>query len=131
MAWSPEQYLKFQRERFQPFEDCLALVERRPGLSVVDLGRGTGDLTLKLADALPGSTVTGIDSSPEMLDKARAHARDGVRFQRGTIEEMRGAWDLVFSHAAVQWVDDHRALVPRLLGLVRPGGQLVVQLPSS
>ncbi len=131
MAWEPAQYLKFQKERFAPFEDCLALVERRAALSVVDLGCGTGELTRRLADALPDADVTGIDSSPEMLDKARAQERPGVRFSRGTIEETRGTWDLVFSHAAIQWVDDHRALVPRLLELVRPGGQLVVQLPSN
>jgi trans-aconitate 2-methyltransferase len=39
--------------------------------------------------------------------------------------------DLVFSHAAIQWVDDHPALIPRLLGLVRPGAQFVVQPPSN
>ena len=47
------------------------------------------------------------------------------------IEAVDGVWDLVFSHAALQWVDDHEALMPRLLSRVAPGGQLVVQMPSN
>ena len=131
MPWNPKQYHKFQNERFAPFEDLLALVKIREGLRVIDLGCGTGELTRRLADALPKSEVVGIDSSLEMLERARAQAREGLRFERGSIETIEGEWDLVFSHAAIHWIDDHRSLVPRLLSLVRPDGQLAVQLPSN
>jgi trans-aconitate 2-methyltransferase len=100
-------------------------------MRVVDLGCGTGELTARLAEALPGSLVTGIDSSGEMLEHAKQYERAGLRFAPGSIEAVEGEWDLVFSHAAIQWVDDHPSLIPRLLGLVRPGGQLAVQLPSN
>ena len=131
MPWSPERYHQYRNERFAPFEDLLALVKIRDGLKVVDLGCGTGELTRRLADNLPGSEVVGIDSSPEMLERARPQARDRLRFELASIEKVEGAWDLVFSHAALQWVDDHRSLIPRLLSLVLPNGQLVVQLPSN
>jgi trans-aconitate 2-methyltransferase len=98
-------------------------------MRVIDLGCGTGELTAKLQDALPGCQVLGVDSSAEMLSRARP--REGLTFERRRIEEVDGQWDLVFSHAAIHWVDDHAALVPRLLGLVEPGGQLVVQQPSN
>ena len=131
MPWSPEQYHKFQAERFLPFADLLGMVQIRPNLTAVDLGCGTGELTARLADALPQSAVTGIDSSDTMLAKAAALTRPGLDFQRGDLAQTSGAWDLVFSHAAVQWVDDHERLIPRLFGLVRPGGQLVIQQPSN
>ena len=70
MPWNPDQYHKFQSERAAPFYDLLALVDVRPNLKVVDLGCGTGELTRQLADALPNSDVTGLDSSEQMLDKA-------------------------------------------------------------
>ena len=131
MAWDPALYEKFRSERGAPFVDALALVTRRPGLSVIDLGCGTGELTQKLADALPDSDVIGIDASDEMLARSALYARPGLRFEKARIEEASGRWDLVFSHAAIQWVDDHERLVPRLFGLVAAGGQLVVQLPSN
>ncbi|HKR02024.1 MAG TPA: methyltransferase domain-containing protein [Pyrinomonadaceae bacterium] len=131
MPWSPGQYHQFQSDRFAPFDDLLGLTKIREGMRVVDLGCGTGELTRRLADALPGSEVLGIDSSPEMLARANEQARDGLRFRIDSIEAVDGEWDLVFSHAAIHWVDDHRSLVPRLFSCVRPNGQLVVQLPSN
>lgn len=131
MPWNPEQYHQFQAARFAPFEDLFDLVKVRAGMSVVDLGCGTGELTRRLAEQLPGSEVVGVDSSPEMLERAGALANERVRFELGSIEAVEGSWDLVFSHAAIHWVEAHRALVPRLLSLVRPSGQLAVQLPSN
>jgi trans-aconitate 2-methyltransferase len=131
MPWNPDRYDQFQKERFQPFDDLFRLVKLREGMRVVDLGCGTGELTGRLADALPASDVTGIDSSPEMLARALKYKRRGLRFEPGTIESVAGQWDLVFSHAAIQWIDDHSSFIPRLFGLVRPGGQLAVQLPSN
>ncbi|MDQ2808227.1 MAG: methyltransferase domain-containing protein [Chloroflexota bacterium] len=134
MPWNPEQYLQFEAERAAPFVDLLALVRVRPSLRVIDLGCGTGELTRRLADALPDSSVLGVDNSPEMLARAAGLVRPGLAFAERSIEAtLAGAeqWDLVFSHAAIQWVPDHATLVPALLGLVAPGGQLAVQLPSN
>jgi trans-aconitate 2-methyltransferase len=131
MPWNPTTYEKFKTQRAAPFEDLLALIERRPGMRVIDLGCGTGELTRQLADALPDSDVIGIDSSQEMLARTREFARPGLRFEIGNLEEVSECYDLVFSHAAIQWVDDHETLIPRLLAMVTPGGQLAVQLPSN
>lgn len=131
MPWDPAQYHKFQAQRAAPFEDLLALIRVRDGLRVVDLGCGTGELTARLADHLPNSDVVGIDSSREMLSKAAQHQRPGLRFEQASIEDVSGEWDLVFSHAAVQWVDDHTTLIPRLFAMVAPGGQIAVQMPSN
>lgn len=132
MPWDPKQYHKFQAERSAPFFDLLALVEVRPNLKVVDLGCGTGELTRHLA-ALPGSQVTGIDSSAQMLDAARAasHAGLNLRFELGDQARLRGDWDLIFSNAALQWSEQHRHLIPRLYERLNPGGQIAVQVPSN
>ncbi len=131
MVWNPEQYLKFQSSRFAPFDDLVQLIRLRPGLRVVDLGCGTGELTAKLRGLLPDSQVVGLDSSPEMLVKAGVLTQPGLTFQPGTVEAVTGVWDLVFSHAVLHWVDDHPHLIPRLLQLVVPGGQLAVQMPAN
>ncbi len=136
MPWNPDRYHQFQKERSAPFEDALALVTVRAGLRVVDLGCGTGELTRRLADALPDCDALGLDSSAEMLAKAAPHARPGLRFEQGSIEDFASGegeadYDLIFSHAALQWVDDHQRLIPRLFQRVRSGGQFVAQMPHN
>ena len=131
MPWDPVQYEKFKKERAAPFEDLLAMINVRENMSVIDLGCGPGPLTLRLAGELPGSDVLGIDSSAAMLEQAADLVRPGLRFEQRAIEDVEGEWDLVFTHAAIQWLPGHAALIPRLLSLVRPGGQLAVQLPSN
>jgi trans-aconitate 2-methyltransferase len=131
MPWDPERYHKFQSQRSAPFYDLLALVERHPKLNVVDLGCGTGELTRQLADSLPDSNVLGIDSSSEMLEKSGPFARPSLRFERGDQSELQGAWDLIFSNAALHWSEDHYRLIPSLYEHLNPGGQMAIQMPSN
>jgi trans-aconitate 2-methyltransferase len=128
-TWEPDQYERFERERAQPFWDLLALVEAVPGGRAVDLGCGTGALTAELHRRVGASSTVGVDSSAAMLD--RAPEVDGLRFELGDIRTFDGAYDLVFSNAALQWVDDHPPLFARLAGALRPGGQLAVQMPAN
>ena len=131
MPWDPKQYHKFQAERSAPFFDLLNLMEVRPNLKVVDLGCGTGELTRQLADVLPNSDVTGLDSSTQMLEKARAFASPGLHFEQGDQARLTGEWDVIFSNAALQWSENHAELMPYLYERLKPGGQIAVQVPSN
>lgn len=134
MAWDPDVYEIFKQERSAPVNDLIALVNKKPGLQVIDLGCGTGELTKKLADSLQDATVTGIDSSGEMLSGSQKFSSNNIRFEQRTIEEqiaLPAKWDLVFSNAAIQWVDDHEKLLPGIISIIQPGGQLLIQLPSQ
>lgn len=131
--WSPEQYNRFRRERMQPFEDLVGLVSPAPGMAILDLGCGTGELTAILAERFPESMVTGIDTSPEMLAQAQARTSDRVRFDQADIAAFDGfgAYDLVFSNAAFQWVPDNEGLMARILSQMKPGAQFAVQMPKN
>lgn len=134
MAWNPDTYNKFKSERFAPFYDSLNLITIRAGIDVIDLGCGTGELTRKLADALPESKVLGVDFSQEMLNDSKAFGNEQVHFELRTIEEqvnLDTKYDLVFSNAAIQWVYSHEELLPKIIAMVKPGGQLVIQLPNQ
>ena len=127
-TWDPRQYDKFQREREQPFYDLLAMI--RPGnrMRIVDLGCGTGKLTRVLHETLQARETIGIDRSASMLAASReAPAVDGLHFEEGTIEafagrgksgkkdtrlaQKTGTPDVIFSNAALHWVEDHDALI--------------------
>ena len=133
MSWNPQQYERFKAERRQPFDDLLALVDRRPNLRVVDLGCGTGELTRELHDTLGAADTLGVDSSAAMLEKAAAVANASLRFVQAEIEQFapEQAVDLIFSNAALHWVDDHESLFARLATFLATGGQLAVQMPAN
>jgi len=131
MPWNPDLYQKFQSQRAAPFYDLLSLVDVRPNLKVIDLGCGSGELTKQLADTLPNSHVTGLDSSPQMLEKAASFANSNLVFQQGDQSTLTGEWDLIFSNAALQWSENHAELIPNLFNKLKPGGQLAVQVPSN
>jgi trans-aconitate 2-methyltransferase len=132
-AWDPRQYERFREERREPFLDLLGLVRPRPGMRVVDLGCGTGELTRLLHERLGARETLGIDRSPAMLAKSEGFAAPGLRFAAGDLEALPAvaAWDLVFSNAAFHWVPDHPALLARLTAALLPGGQLAFQVPAN
>ncbi len=133
MAWNPAQYDRFREERSQPFVDLLAMVERAPRMRVVDLGCGTGALTKRLHVELEAAETLGIDSSEAMLAKSKESEASGLSFELGVIEDFAeaAAYDLVFSNAALHWVDHHEALFSRMTRALRPSGQLAVQMPAN
>jgi trans-aconitate 2-methyltransferase len=131
--WDPALYERFAAEREQPFHDLADLVEARPGMRVLDLGCGTGRLTRGLHKRLGAVRTLGVDSSGSMLAESAAFAGDGVSFQLGDLSELHepSTWDLVFSNAALQWVEDHPSALERLARLLAPGGQLAIQVPAN
>ncbi len=134
MAWNPELYDQFKKERSAPFFDLLKLVIPKDNLKVIDLGCGTGELTSELPGYLPGSKITGIDSSAEMLEKAKRFETGQLKFYQKSIEEQLEAnetFDLIISNAAIQWCDHHEKLFPEIISKINKGGQLAVQIPSN
>ena len=134
MAWNPEKYNEFKSVRYKPFFDLVAPIEDKPGMEVIDLGCGTGELTAMLAEKLTDAQVLGVDSSAEMLAEAAQFGKERLTFEQKTIEEVIQSgkkWDLIFSNAAIQWVDNHKQLFPAILGMLKPGGQIAVQMPCQ
>ena len=132
-AWNPGQYERFAGERSQPFFDLAAMVQPLEGGRAVDLGCGTGALTARLPALVGASEVLGLDSSAAMLADAAAHAGERVRFVEGDLATFHepGAWDLLFSNAALHWAPDHAAVLARWTESLRPGGQVAVQVPAN
>lgn len=131
-TWDPHQYELYKDERSRPFFDLLHRIPDRGYRNIVDLGCGSGELTRSLAERWPQARVLGLDSSPEMLRASASFAVPGrLEFRLGNIADFDVPHDLIFSNAALQWLDGHDRLIPRLAGLVQPRGCLAVQMPAN
>jgi trans-aconitate 2-methyltransferase len=134
VAWDPGAYLRFGGERARPFSDLMTRVRATAPRTVVDLGCGEGALTASLAQRWPGASVTGVDSSPEMLAAAAAHAVAGrVAFVAGDVRTWTAdrPVDVLVSNAALHWVPEHPRLLGRWAAQLAPGGELAVQVPGN
>ena len=131
-TWDPQLYRKFERQRDEPFAELVAML-RAPLMDarVVDLGCGDGRLSARLHDILSPRSTVGVDSSQAMLREVPS--REGLEFVKGDLRQFLepGRWDVIFSHGALQWVDDQRGLFTDICQALRPGGQLAIQMPAN
>jgi trans-aconitate 2-methyltransferase len=133
MSWSAAQYSKFENERSRPVRDLLAHVPNTTVANAVDIGCGPGNSTEQLQKRYPDATVTGMDSSADMIEAARKRL-PGIRFDIEDITQWRGRgspFDVILANAVLQWVPDHPSLFPALFARLAPGGSLAVQMPHT
>jgi tRNA (cmo5U34)-methyltransferase len=109
--WTPETYLERIRSRVPRYdelqEQAIAAIPFAPE-RVLELGMGTGETTRRLIEAYPDAWVVGLDSSPDMVFRARA-TYDDVQLARMEDPLPDGPWDLVISVLSVDQLDDNQA----------------------
>ncbi len=99
---------------------------------ILDLGCGDGKVTAELAAAVPRGSVTGADASPAMIEFANKTFSpatfSNVRFRAMDARKIKfeRQFDLVFSNAALHWVDDHEAILRGASSVLKLGGRLVI-----
>lgn len=135
-SWDPAQYGAFLDWRTRPSRDLVQRIDLASPRRIIDLGCGPGNSTALCAERWPAASIIGLDSSPEMIESARALQPDR-QWKVGDI----GAWarqpedgaermDLIFSCAALQWVDDHADVFPRLIRKLTSDGVFAVHMPA-
>lgn len=151
-TWDPNRYLTYADERGRPFVDLLQRVAADAPRTVVDIGCGPGNLTVLLRERWPEAQVTGLDSSAEMIERAR-HDQPGIDFEVADLRDWatsghnvstgaRSAGsageqepgrqvDVLVSNATLQWVPGHLDLLPALVARVTPGGWFAFQVPGN
>jgi len=98
----------------------------QPGESILDLGCGDGQLTLRLAAT--GARLTGVDLSPEMVAAARARGVDAHQGSADSLPFADQSFHAVFSNAALHWVRDQDAMMVQVRRVLLPGGRFVAEM---
>ena len=130
MRWDPAQYARYADERSRPFFDLIGRIGAEAPRRVVDLGCGSGELTLTLADRWPGAEVSGLDASDEMIARAPAGCR--VRFSVADAATFDASGtDVLVSNAMLQWLPHHLDHLARWAEALAPGGWLAFQVPAN
>ena len=137
-VWDANLYLKFADARMRPALDLMGRLDpanaARPGHAIYDLGCGAGNISRILAERFPGAPVVGIDSSEQMLEKARSQTADPrVSFAKGDLAHFKpdAPPSILYSNAAYQWLPGHIDMFPGLMKLLPSGGQLAIQMPRN
>ena len=130
MTWDPDVYESYADHRLRPGVELLRRIPSVHPRRVVDLGCGTGRLTAELARRWPEARVEGVDSSEAMLDRAQVGTVTWVEADIRDWEPDEPV-DVIYSNAALHWLDDHPDLFRRLAAHVASGGVFAVQMPGN
>ncbi len=155
LAWNPADYAANSAVQLSWARELLGRLHLRGDEHLLDVGCGDGKITAEIARALPRGAVVGMDASAEMIAFARKMfpvsrhsnldfqvcdareietlvgrvtpcAPDARQPRAGGQKTARPTFDVVFSNAALHWVDDHEAILHGAAACLKPGGRLVV-----
>ena len=129
--WNPGAYARFRDLRARPAHDLMMAVRSVGGGDVIDLGCGNGAIGPSLRERFVGHRVIGVDGSPAMLAKAGETGAYDALVETDIADWSVERAGLIFSNAALHWLDGHEAMFPRLAGMLATGGTLAVQMPHQ
>lgn len=111
-------------------EDFIARLELKPGMRVVDVACGSGNLAMPAARA--GAIVTGVDIATNLLEQARARAESEgltIQFDEGDAENLPyddAAFDVVVSMFGAMFAPRPELVAAELVRVCRPGGRIAM-----
>lgn len=132
--WNAELYSEFLKDRTQPSIDLANRITIENPKSIIDIGCGPGNSTEVLKKRFPNARVIGADLSKDMIKTAESNHKDieFIQFDASRdFEKLNEKFDVVFSNACIQWVPDHKKLLPEMMSILNDGGVLAVQTPMN
>jgi trans-aconitate methyltransferase len=133
-TWNPADYNKSSPFQHKLAQELIAKLALSGNSRVLDIGCGDGRVTAEIARTVSEGSVTGVDSSPEMIQFARDHfprrEYQNLSFTLIDARELRFSeeFDLVFSNAALHWIPDHRQVLAGIARSLCPGGRMLIQM---
>lgn len=130
MEWNSSLYDKKHDFVAEYGKGLLEFIPKNNDQTILDLGCGTGTLTVQLADL--GSKVVGVDSSQNMIDKAQKQFGNIEFFVCDALAlPFDEEFDIVFSNAVFHWISDHNTLLKNIYKALKPQGLLVCEFGAN
>ncbi|NVM05080.1 MAG: methyltransferase domain-containing protein [Candidatus Helarchaeota archaeon] len=136
-AWKAELY---DSKSFAQFEIGMKLINElniKNGEKILDIGCGTGRLTMEIAKKNPGGLVIGLDNSQDMIDKANFNLKNwglkNLKFIKANIlqYEPEVQFNAVYSNSALHWIENTRDLFVKIYNILLPEGRILAQIPAG
>jgi trans-aconitate 2-methyltransferase len=135
MRWDAQKYDSVKGPQVDAGRELISLATVKETDEILDIGCGTGKLTIELARLALKGSVTGIDPSEDMLEKARKTSEEigNVHFALLSAESMdfSGQFDLAFSNSALQWVRNQQMALELIHRSLKNSGRIAFQLPAK
>ncbi len=135
MRWDAEKYDYVKAPQIDSGMELITLAQVRDTDSILDIGCGTGILTIELARQASKGFVVGIDSSKEMLVKAmeKSASFKNVSLLPISAQSMDFAerFDLAFSNSVLQWIKEQQEVMKIVYRSLKNGGRIAFQLPAK
>ena len=132
--WNAEEYREASGQQKAWGREIVRKLDLQGGERILDIGCGDGMLTAEMAALVPGGSVVGIDSSPEMIQLARASYPHSL-YQNLSWElkdagalDYEGEFDVVFSNAVLHWVTEHQPVIDGIARALKTGGKALLQM---
>src|SRR5450432_1932579 len=112
--------------------ELIAKLNLRGDEHILDVGCGDGKVSAELARAVSRGSATGVDASPQMIGFAKKYFATtefpNLRFRVMDARKIKfdRRFDLIFSNAALHWVDDHQGILRGAGSVLKTGGRLMI-----
>ncbi len=131
-TWNAEDYAQSSSVQLAWAREMIVGLHFSGDENVLDIGCGDGKVTAEFLGSVPAGSVTGIDSSPEMIRYAKdafpptSHPRLSFVEMDACRIDLPCRFHLVFSSAALHWIEDQRAVLAGVSRVLLPGGRSII-----
>jgi trans-aconitate methyltransferase len=135
--WDAEDYARHSSAQQGWARELISTLNLQGDEAVLDIGCGDGKVTAELAQLLPDGEVLGIDNSAAMLALARKafpwSRYPNLSFQERDARDLvcEQEFDLIFSNAALHWVQDHLPVLTGISRALKLGGRMLLQMAGK
>jgi trans-aconitate 2-methyltransferase len=132
VKWDPIEYARSSSAQLAWAREIISRLNLSGDENILDIGCGDGKVTAEFLRHVPRGSVTGIDSSRDMISYAvKTYPKDmhpGLSFLEMNANriDLTARFHLVFSNATLHWIEDHRSVLSAIQHVLLPGGRLVI-----